>query len=146
MFNSGFGEGWALYAERLADELGLYSNDASRMGMLSNAAWRACRLVVDSGIHAFGWDRERAIALMLEHTAMSPAQAAQEVDRYISWPGQATSYMTGYLEIARLRAEATRALGARFDLRQFHDRVLENGSVPLPVLRRRIEAWVAAKR
>lgn len=146
IFNSGFGEGWALYAERLADELGLYSNDASRMGMLSNAAWRACRLVVDSGIHAFGWDRERAIALMLEHTAMSPAQAAQEVDRYISWPGQATSYMTGYLEIARLRAEATRALGARFDLRQFHDRVLENGSVPLPVLRRRIEAWVAAKR
>jgi uncharacterized protein (DUF885 family) len=146
LFNSGFGEGWALYAERLADELGLYSNDASRMGMLSNAAWRACRLIVDSGLHAFGWDRDRAIALMLEHTAMSPAQAAQEVDRYISWPGQATSYMTGYLEIARLRAEAEKGLGARFDRKQFHDRVLENGAVPLPVLRRRIQAWITASR
>ena len=146
LFNSGFGEGWALYAERLADELGLYSNDASRMGMLSNAAWRACRLIVDSGLHAFGWDRDRAIALMLEHTAMSPAQAAQEVDRYISWPGQATSYMTGYLAISGLRGEAEKALGSRFDVKQFHDRVLENGSVPLPVLRRRIEAWIAAAR
>ena len=145
LFNSGFSEGWALYAERLSDELGLYSNDASRMGMLSNAAWRACRLIVDSGLHAFGWDRDRAIALMLEHTVMSPAQAAQEVDRYISWPGQATSYMTGYLEISRLRAEAERALGPRFNLKEFHDRVLENGSVPLPVLRRRIEAWIAGK-
>jgi uncharacterized protein (DUF885 family) len=143
LFNSGFGEGWALYGERLADELGLYSNDASRMGMLSNAAWRACRLIVDSGLHAFGWERERAVAVMLEHTAMSSAQAAQEVDRYISWPGQATSYMTGYLEIARLRAEAEKALGARFDRRVFHDRVLENGAVPLPVLRRRVEAWIA---
>jgi uncharacterized protein (DUF885 family) len=146
LFNSGFGEGWALYAERLADELGLYSNDASRMGMLSNAAWRACRLIVDSGLHAFGWDRDRAIALMLAHTAMSPAQAAQEVDRYISWPGQATAYMTGYLEIARLRAEAEKALGARFDRKQFHDRVLENGAVPVPVLRTRIESWIAASR
>ncbi|MDB4937195.1 MAG: hypothetical protein JWP87_4167 [Labilithrix sp.] len=146
LFNAGFGEGWALYAERLADELGLYSNDASRMGMLSNAAWRACRLIVDSGLHAFGWSRDRAIALMLEHTAMSPAQAAQEVDRYISWPGQATAYMTGYLEIARLRTEAEKALGARFDRKQFHDRVLENGAVPLPVLRKRIEAWIAASR
>jgi uncharacterized protein (DUF885 family) len=146
LFNSGFGEGWALYAERLADELGLYSDEASRMGMLSNAAWRACRLIVDSGLHAFGWDRDRAIALLIEHTAMSPAQAAQEVDRYISWPGQASSYMTGYLEIARLRAEAERALGTRFDRRAFHDRVLENGAVPLPVLRRRISTWIAEAR
>src|SRR4029079_11270823 len=111
-----------------ADELGLYSNDASRFGMLSNAAWRACRLIVDSGLHAFGWERERAVALLLEHTAMSAAQAAQEGDRYISWPGQATSYMTGYLEIQRLRAEAEQAMGPRFDRKQFHDRVLENGS------------------
>jgi uncharacterized protein (DUF885 family) len=144
LFNSGYSEGWALYAERLADEMGLYSNDASRMGMLSNAAWRACRLIVDSGLHAFGWDRDRAIALLLEHTAMSAAQAAQEVDRYISWPGQATSYMIGYLEIASLRAEAEKRLGARFDRKQFHDRVLENGSIPLPVLRRRIEAWITS--
>jgi uncharacterized protein (DUF885 family) len=143
LFNSGFGEGWALYAERLADELGLYSDDASRLGMLSNAAWRACRLIVDSGLHAMGWDRERAIALLLDHTAMTPAQAAQEVDRYISWPGQATSYMTGYLEIAALRAKAEKAMGSRFDLRRFHDRVLENGGVPLPVLRQRIERWIA---
>ncbi|HEY8078521.1 MAG TPA: DUF885 domain-containing protein [Labilithrix sp.] len=146
LFLAGYGEGWALYAEKLADELGLYSDDASRMGMLSNAAWRACRLIVDSGLHAFGWPRERAIALLLEHTALSPAQAAQEVDRYISWPGQATAYMTGYLEIARLRGEAEHALGPRFDLREFHDRVLEHGSLPLPVLRRRIEAWIASKK
>lgn len=144
LFNSGFAEGWALYAERLADELGLYSNDASRFGMLSNAAWRACRLVIDSGIHAFGWDRDKAIAFLLDHTAMSRTQAAQEVDRYISWPGQATSYMTGYLEIHRLREEAEKALGARFDLRAFHDRVLGGGTVPLPVLRSRVEAWVRA--
>ncbi len=145
VFNSGFGEGWALYAERLADALGLYSNDASRMGMLSNAAWRACRLVVDTGLHVFGWDRDRAIAMLLEHTAMSPAQAAQEVDRYISWPGQATSYMIGYLEFARLRREAEAALGPRFDERELHDHMLENGAMPLPVLRARIEAWIARR-
>lgn len=144
LFNSGYGEGWALYAERLADELGLYSNDASRFGMLSNAAWRACRLVVDTGIHAFGWDRERAITFVLDHTAMPRTQAAQEVDRYISWPGQATAYMTGYLEIARMRADAKKALGDKFDLKAFHDRVLESGAVPLPVLSRRVEAWVAS--
>ncbi len=144
LFNSGFAEGWALYAERLADELGLYSSDASRLGMLSNAAWRACRLIVDSGIHAFGWERQRAISLLLEHTAMPDSQAAQEVDRYISWPGQATSYMIGYLEIAKLRAEARTSQGAAFDLKAFHDRVLENGIVPLPVLRRRIERWSGA--
>jgi uncharacterized protein (DUF885 family) len=110
--------------------------------MLSNAAWRASRLIVDSGIHAFGWDRDRAIAFLLDHTAMPRTQATQEVDRYISWPGQATSYMTGYLEIHRLRTEAEKALGARFDLRAFHDRVLGGGTVPLPVLRARIEEWV----
>jgi uncharacterized protein (DUF885 family) len=144
LFFSGYSEGWALYAERLADELGLYSNDAARFGMLSNAAWRACRLVIDTGIHAFGWDRDRAIQLLLDHTAMSRTQAAQEVDRYISWPGQATSYMTGYLEIARLRAEAEKKLGPRFDLRKFNDHVLESGSVPLVVLRQRIEEWLRA--
>jgi uncharacterized protein (DUF885 family) len=142
LFNSGYGEGWALYAERLADELGLYSSEAARFGMLSNAAWRACRLVVDSGIHAFGWDRDKAITYLLDHTAMPRTQAAQEVDRYISWPGQATSYMTGYLEIHRLRAEAEKTLGARFDLRAFHDRVLGGGTVPLPVLRARVEDWI----
>jgi uncharacterized protein (DUF885 family) len=142
LFNSGFSEGWALYAERLADELGLYSNDAERFGMLTTAAFRACRLVLDTGIHAFGWDRDRAIAFLLDHTAMPKSQAAQEVDRYISWPGQATAYMTGYLEIARLRAQAEETLGSRFDLRAFHDQVLGAGTVPLPVLATRVEAWV----
>jgi uncharacterized protein (DUF885 family) len=142
LFNSGYSEGWALYAERVADELGLYSDDASRFGMLASAAFRAARLVVDSGIHAFGWDRERAIAFMMEHTTLPRTQAAQEVDRYISWPGQATAYMTGYLEIHALRAEAEKALGARFDLRAFHDCVLGGGTVPLPVLRARVESWI----
>lgn len=145
LFNSGFAEGWALYAERVADELGLYSSDVSRLGLLSNAAWRAVRLVVDSGIHAFGWDRQRAIDALRASTVLGEEQAAQEVDRYISWPAQATSYMVGYLEIARLRAESERRLGKRFDLRAFHDRVLENGAVPLPVLRRYVEAWQAAE-
>ena len=145
LFNSGFGEGWALYAERLADELHLYSDDASRFGMLSNAAWRACRLVIDTGIHAFGWDRERAIQFLLDHATLPRSQAAQEVDRYISMPGQATAYMIGYLEIDRLRMEAEKALGPRFDLRKFHDAVLGGGTVPLPVLRKRVEAWVRAE-
>jgi uncharacterized protein (DUF885 family) len=145
-FNSGYGEGWALYAEQLADELGLYSTDADRLGMLSNHAWRAVRLIVDSGIHALGWDRQRAIDTMLAHTATSPDMAAAEVDRYIAWPGQACAYMLGYLEIASLRDEAQRELGARFDLRAFHDHVLENGALPLPVLERSIRAWIASER
>jgi uncharacterized protein (DUF885 family) len=143
LINSGYVEGWGLYAEQLADELGLYSSDADRLGMLSNRAWRAVRLIVDSGIHALGWDRQKAIDTMLAHTAMSPDVAASEVDRYIAWPGQACAYMIGYLEITRLRDEAKQKLGGRFELRTFHDRVLENGSVPLPVLRRTIEAWIA---
>ncbi len=146
VFNSGFGEGWGLYAEHLADELGLYSDDVERMGMLSASAWRAVRLVVDTGLHAMGWTRDRAIATLLEHTAMSPDQVAAEVDRYISWPGQATAYMVGYVEIRSLREEARRELGERFDLRMFHDRVLENGSIPLPALSRNIRQWIADVR
>jgi uncharacterized protein (DUF885 family) len=141
--NSGFSEGWGLYAERLSDELGLYSSDADRFGMLSGFAWRSVRLVVDSGLHVKGWDRQRAIDLLLANTALSPEQAAQEVDRYIAWPGQATSYMVGYLEIESLRKKAESVQGEAFDLRAFHDHVLENGNVPLPVLRSRIEAWLA---
>jgi uncharacterized protein (DUF885 family) len=145
LFNSGFGEGWALYAERLSDELGLFSDDASRFGMLVSQAFRAARLVVDTGLHAFGWDRERAISFMLEHTTMSRTQATQEVDRYISWPGQAASYMIGNLEIRRLRNEAEKALGPRFDLRAFHDRVLSGGTLPLPVLRARVQSWIKSQ-
>jgi uncharacterized protein (DUF885 family) len=141
---SGFSEGWALYAERLADELGLYSSDADRFGMGSNFAWRAVRLVVDSGLHAFGMSREAAVELLLVNTALSKDQAAAEIDRYIAWPGQASSYMLGYLEIQALRAQAERSLGPAFALREFHDVVLGGGSLPLPVLRARVEAWLAA--
>jgi uncharacterized protein (DUF885 family) len=141
---NGFSEGWALYAERLADELGLYSADADRFGMGSNFAWRAVRLVVDSGIHAFGMSREAAIDLLLANTALSKDQAAAEIDRYIAWPGQASSYLLGYLEIQALREQAERTLGPSFVLRDFHDVVLGGGSVPLPVLRARVEAWLAA--
>ncbi len=144
LINSGYGEGWALYAEGVADELGLYSSDADRMGMLSNRAWRAVRVIVDTGIHALGWDRQKAVDTLLAHTALSEDQAQSQVDRYIAWPGQACAYMIGYLEITRLRAEAQQALGARFDLRAFHDRVLEDGAMPLPALRAKIEAWIRA--
>jgi uncharacterized protein (DUF885 family) len=143
LFNSGFSEGWALYAEEVADELDLYSGDADRFGRLSNESWRAVRMIVDTGLHTQGWDRERAVDLLLAHTALSRDQAEAEIDRYIAWPGQAPSYMLGYVEITRLRAAAERSLGPRFDLRSFHDRVLENGNVPLPVLRERVEKWIA---
>jgi uncharacterized protein (DUF885 family) len=146
MFRSGFTEGWALYAERVADELRLYSSDADRLGMLNGRAWRAVRLVVDSGMHALGWNRERALTFMLEHTALSPDQAAQEIDRYIARPAQATAYLLGYQEIAALREEAELTLGARFDLREFHEIVLGGGSTTLPLLRARVSEWLAETR
>ena len=142
LFRSGFTEGWALYAERVADELGLYSSDAARVGMLNGRAWRAVRMVVDTGMHALGWSRERALAFMLEHTALSQQQAAQEIDRYIARPGQATAYLLGYQEISALRAEAEARLGKRFDVRAFHDVVLGSGSTTLPLLRERVNGWL----
>ncbi len=144
--NSGFSEGWGLYAERLADEMGLFSGDLDRMGLLSNEALRAARLVVDPGMHVLGWTRQQAIDYMLANTAESRTAVENEVDRYIVWPGQATSYMMGQLEITRLRRMAERELGPRFDIRAFHDRVLEDGSVTLPMLRAKIERWVAESR
>jgi uncharacterized protein (DUF885 family) len=144
--NSGYSEGWGLYAEGVADELGLYGSDADRFGWLSNQSWRAVRMIVDTGLHTQGWERQRAIDLLLAHTALSPDQAGAEVDRYIAWPGQAPSYMLGYLEIIDLRGEAERTLGERFDLRSFHDRVLEDGNLPLPVLRDHVTAWLATER
>lgn len=143
---SAFVEGWALYSERLADELGLYEDALDRLGMLSFDAWRAARLVVDTGIHAQGWSRQRAIEFMLEHTALAPGNIANEVDRYIVWPGQALAYKVGQLELLALRAEAERALGARFNLGLFHDAVLLGGGVTLAVLRRQVEAYVAGAR
>ena len=145
LFNSGFSEGWGLYAEQLADELGLYTSDADRLGMLSNRAWRAVRMVVDTGLHALGWERERAVDFLLAHTSMPRQQAEQEIDRYIAWPGQAPSYLLGYTEILALRREAEAKLGARFDLRAFHDAVLGGGGVSLPILRERVERWIDAQ-
>jgi uncharacterized protein (DUF885 family) len=141
IYNSGYAEGWALYAERLADEMHLYSSDLDRLGMLASQAFRAARLVVDTGIHAMGWTRAQAIDYMLAHTAEDPASIAAEVDRYIITPGQATSYMLGMLEIRAARDEAEQRFGAKFDIRAFHDRVLEDGAVPLTFLREKISAW-----
>jgi uncharacterized protein (DUF885 family) len=146
LFTSGFVEGWALYAERLAEELGLFSTDLDRMGLLSNEALRAARLVVDPGLHVLGWSRQQAIDYMQRHTAESPEAVATEVDRYIVWPGQATAYMLGRNELLLLREQARRALGERFDLRAFHDRVLEDGNVTLPQLRAKVEAWLASEQ
>ncbi len=141
LFNSGYSEGWGLYAERLADEMKLYSADLDRLGMLSAQSFRAARLVIDSGIHTLGWTRQQAIDYMLAHTTETPEDVAAEVDRYIIWPGQATSYMLGMLEIQRARDEAKQKLGARFDIKAFHDRVLEDGSVPVTFLTAKIRKW-----
>ncbi|MEE9217738.1 MAG: DUF885 domain-containing protein [Acidobacteriota bacterium] len=137
-----FVEGWALYAERLADEMGLYSSDLDRLGMVSYDAWRACRLVVDTGLHALGWSRQQAIDFMIENTALAENNIVNEVDRYITWPGQALAYKTGQLEMLRLREEAERALGDRFDIEDYHDAVLVNGAIPLRALRRAVEEYV----
>ena len=118
-----FVEGWGLYSERLADEMGLYSSDIDRIGMLSYDAWRACRLVVDTGMHAMGWSRQRAIDYMVENSVLAENNVVNEVDRYLTWPGQALAYKVGQLEILKLRDEAKRRLGERFDIKAFHDAV-----------------------
>jgi uncharacterized protein (DUF885 family) len=140
-----FNEGWGLYAERLADEIGLYSSPVARLGMLSFAALRACRLVVDTGLHYQGWSRQQAIDFMYSRTATTQAHVRSEVDRYIAWPGQALAYVTGKREIVRLRERAQHALGPRFDLRRFHHAVLRNGAIPLTVLEDEIGRWTATE-
>ena len=132
-------EGWGLYTERLSEEMGLLSGDLDRFGVLSFDAWRASRLVVDTGIHALGWTRDAAIAFMTAHTALGQNNIANEVDRYIAYPGQALAYKLGQLELLRLRAEARERQGDRFDIRAFHDAVLGDGALPLPVLRQVVE-------
>jgi uncharacterized protein (DUF885 family) len=141
-----FGEGWGLYSERLGIEAGFYQDPYSDFGRLTYEMWRACRLVVDTGVHALGWSREQAIDYMAERTALSRHEITTEVDRYISWPGQALAYKMGELKIRELRARAEAALGTRFDVRAFHDAVLANGSVPLDVLERQIDEFIAAHR
>ena len=145
-FVTAFVEGWGLYSERLGIEMGLYDTPAKDMGRLSYEMWRAARLVVDTGIHAFGWSKQRAVQFMTENTALSAANIEAEVNRYIANPGQALAYKIGELRIRELRARAEQALGDRFDLRRFHDAVLGNGSVPLDVLEAQIDDWIAAER
>lgn len=140
---SAYGEGWGLYSEYLGNEMGIYQTSYQRFGYLTYQMWRACRLVVDTGIHHLGWTRQQAIDYMTSNTALSDREIANEVDRYISWPAQALSYELGYLKLLELRHQAEQALGAKFDLRHFHDTVLSTGSVPLPVLQQRIDRFIA---
>ncbi|SEQ60846.1 Uncharacterized conserved protein, DUF885 familyt [Lentzea xinjiangensis] len=137
-------EGWGLYTERLADEMGLYSSDEQRLGMLGTDAMRAGRLVVDTGLHALGWTRQQAVDYLRENTVMPEPEINAEIDRYIETPGQALAYMVGRLEIQRLRAEAEARMGDRFDIRAFHDLVVGSGAVPLSTLDRIVTAWTAS--
>lgn len=140
-----YGEGWGLYAEFLGEEMGLYDTPEKMMGRLSYEMWRACRLVVDTGMHAKGWTKAQAIQFMTENSALSAANIEAEVNRYISWPGQALGYKIGEIKIRELRAKAENALGAKFDLRRFHDAVLAQGAVPLDVLESAIDRWISTE-
>ncbi len=142
---SAYGEGWALYCEKLGKEMGIYHTPYEEFGRESYEMWRAARLVIDTGVHHKGWTRAQAISYLADHTALSQHEVETEVDRYISWPAQALSYKLGEIKIVELRARAEKALGPKFDLRAFHDAVLAEGSVPLPVLEQRIDAWIAQR-
>jgi uncharacterized protein (DUF885 family) len=142
--STAFAEGWGLYTERLSDEMGLYSSDMDRFGILSYDAWRAGRLVVDTGMHALGWTRQQAIEFLAAHSALGPNNIANEVDRYIVWPGQALAYKVGQLELLRLRGEAQARLDGAFDIKAFHDVVLGSGAVSLPILRSLVGDWLEA--
>jgi uncharacterized protein (DUF885 family) len=146
LYHSAYGEGWGLYSERLGKEMGFYTDPYSDFGRLTYEAWRAMRLVVDTGMHAFGWTREKAVEYMLANTAASELEANNEIDRYITWPAQALSYKIGELKIRALRAKAEQALGAKFDLRRFHDTVVGNGSLPIAVLEDLIDAWIERQK
>ena len=143
IYFSGMGEGWGLYTEYLGAEMGIYRTPYERFGRLSYEMWRAARLVIDTGIHSQGWSRDRALAYLADRTALSRHEVGTEIDRYISWPGQALAYKLGEIQIRRLRGEAETALGDRFDIRKFHDVILALGSVPLPVLEDRIGRFIA---
>ncbi len=145
-FFTAFTEGWGLYSERLGIEMGIYDTPAKDMGRLSYEMWRACRLVVDTGIHALGWSKERAVEFMRDNTALTDANIDAEVNRYISWPGQALAYKLGELRIRALRTRAEEALGEGFNVRLFHDAVLEQGSVPLDLLEEQIDRWIAEQQ
>lgn len=142
LYPNAFGEGWGLYAEKLAGEMGIYKTPYERFGQLSYEMWRACRLVVDTGLHWKGWTREEAEACFLENSALAPHNIKTEVQRYISWPGQALAYKIGELKILELRAKAEASLGDDFDIRTFHDAVLSNGGIPLDILEKQIERFI----
>lgn len=146
LYLSAYGEGWGLYSEYLAADMGIYRNLYERFGQLTYEMWRACRLVVDTGIHALGWSREQAVAFMKAHTALSLHEIGTETDRYIAWPGQALAYKMGEITIRQLRREAEAALGADFDIREFHEVVLGEGTVTLPILRRRVRAYIESRQ
>jgi uncharacterized protein (DUF885 family) len=146
LYVDAFGEGWGLYSEHLGLEMGLYTDPYSDFGRLTYEMWRACRLVVDTGLHAKGWTRRQAIDYLASNTALSLHECTTETDRYISWPGQALAYKTGELKIRELRRRAEEALGPRFDVRDFHDRVLAGGTVTMPILETRIDSWILAKK
>lgn len=140
-----YSEGWALYAEGLGEEMGIYQNDYELFGRLAFDMWRAVRLVVDTGIHYYGWTREQAIDYFSENSAKTREEIEVEVDRYIVWPGQALGYKIGELKILELRARASRVLGEKFQLRTFHDAVLGQGSLPLNVLDKQIDRWLSSR-
>jgi uncharacterized protein (DUF885 family) len=140
--HSAYTEGWGLYSERLGLEAGFYADPYSNFGRLTYEMWRACRLVVDTGLHAYGWSRQQAIDYMIDNTALSVHSATAEIDRYITWPGQALAYKIGELRLRNLREQAEERLAQKFDLRAFHDEVLRNGSLPIAVLEKLILEWI----
>ena len=145
LYLSAYGEGWGLYTEFLANEMGIYTTPFEHFGKLTYEMWRACRLVVDTGIHVFGWSRQKAVDFMTENTALSIHEVNTEIDRYISWPGQALSYKIGELKIRELRNLAEEKLGSKFDIREFHEKILEKGTLTLPILESRIFDYIKYK-
>lgn len=146
LYLSAYGEGWGLYTEKLVEEMGIYTTPYERFGQLTYSMWRACRLVVDTGMHALGWSREQAVAYMTENTALSFHEINTEIDRYISWPGQALSYKIGEIKIRTLRQRAEAALGDAFDIREFHEVILQNGTLTLPMMEQDVERYIEANQ
>ncbi len=145
LYLSAYGEGWGLYTEKLAAEMGIYTTPYERFGQLTYSMWRACRLVVDTGIHAFGWTKEQAVEYMSSNTALSFHEINTEVDRYISWPGQALAYKVGELKISELRQKTEAALGEQFDIREFHNIILQKGTLTLPLMEKEVETYIEQK-
>jgi len=146
LYHSAYGEGWGLYSERLGKEMGFYQDPYSDFGRLTYEMWRACRLVVDTGMHAKGWSRQKAIDYLADNTALSLADVEGQIDRYITWPAQALSYKIGELKIRELRSIAEKELGDDFDIREFHDQILSNGSLPLALLEELTIEWVGSQK